>query len=122
MRDLLETERAAMVATAELSLSETDWPRFRSVLADFAVRGGWAMNDCPQPRSLGGSLWRPGADGGGAHVAYKQWRWPHRREERATLYVVAPPDEGAWRPVTAALFRRLDQEWPGALSVKGATQ
>ncbi len=118
MRDPLDTTRAAMVATAELSLSETDWPRFRSVLADFAVRGGWAMSDCPQPRALGGSLWRDG----GAHVAYKQWRWPHRREERATLYVVAPKDADHWRPVTAALFRRLDREWPGALSITGATQ
>ncbi|OJU08554.1 MAG: hypothetical protein BGN86_14465 [Caulobacterales bacterium 68-7] len=97
------------MATAELALAETDWPRFRALLAEAAAHDGWRLRDGSSPSALGGSLDREG----GAHVAYKQWRWSHPREERATLYVVAP--NGAGSPAAEALLDRLRAEWPVAV-------
>ena len=96
-----------LMVTAELTLAETDWPRFRALLAETAAHDGWLWRDGSGPSALGGSLDREG----GAHVAYKQWRWAHPREERATLYVVAPQGGAGW-PAAEALLGRLTAEWP----------
>jgi hypothetical protein len=103
----------ALVATAELALAEPDWPRFRSLLADVAAEGGWALRDGSQSSALGGSL-----SGDHTQVAYKQWAWATPPETRATLYVVAARGGEGWRGAVEALFRRLAHEWPGALTVR----